>query len=71
MLAATSKGVRMAESEQGKKGRLRRRGERRHAKSKEPGDSAERCAERADGAHHQDAAKEPNRWEWPPYGLGG
>jgi hypothetical protein len=61
----------MAESEQGKEGRLRRRGERRRAKPKDPGESAERRAERADEEHRQDAAKEPSRWEWPPYGIGG
>jgi hypothetical protein len=61
----------MAESEQGKKGRLRRGGDGRRAKPKDPGESAERRAERADEQHRKDAAKEPNRWEMPPYGIGG
>ena len=58
-------------AEQDKKSRLRQRRDRRRRKPEEPGDSPERRAERAEEQHRADVAKEPNRWELPPYGMGG
>jgi hypothetical protein len=61
----------MAEAEQDQKRWLKQRRDRRRQKPEDRGDSPERRAERAEEQHRADAAKEPNRWELPPCGMGG